>query len=380
MLDILHIIVGLNVGGAELMLKRLAVSHLASSSYCHTVISLTRLGKVGDQLQKVGIEVIALDLRSPLSIVRVLWQLVRIIKVKRPDIVQTWMYHADLLGGISARIAGNSNVIWGIRTTEIKSGGSRLTALICQVCALLSRWIPHTIVCAAEASRLAHVAIGYDASKMKVISNGFEVERLVATKEQVNSLKHECGLDADSTVIGSLGRFHKVKDHANFIRAAGLIAPQFPKVRFLLVGRDLVHDNAELTALINATGYPGHFVLLGERTDVPVCLAAMDVLCLHSLTEGFPNVIGEAMSMGVPCVSTDVGDAALLIADTGTVVPKANSEALAQGLTQLLELTREDRTSLGQKAKMRIHTEFTLDQCRERFENLYQQILTEERI
>jgi glycosyltransferase involved in cell wall biosynthesis len=377
---ILHIIIGLNVGGAELMLKRLVLSHQGDTNYHHSVISLTTVGKVGEQLQEMGVEVIALNIHSPLSIVRVLWQLVQIIRVKRPDIVHTWMYHADLLGGLAARLASNSNVIWGIRTTEIKSGGSRITALICQLCAWLSRWIPHTIVCAAEASRLAHVAIGYDASKMRVISNGFEVERLVATKEQVDSLRSECGFDADTTVIGSLGRFHRVKDHANFIRAAGIIAPQFPKVRFLLVGRDLAGDNAELMAWINATGFPDHFVLLGERTDVPVCLAAMDVLCLHSLTEGFPNVIGEAMAMGVPCVSTNVGDAALLIADTGTVVPKANSEALAQGLTKLIEMTREDRSSLGQKARIRIHSEFTMDRCRERFEEVYQTVLVVERV
>jgi glycosyltransferase involved in cell wall biosynthesis len=371
----MHIIVGLNVGGAELMLKRLALSGQENHYHHHSVISLTNIGKVGEQLQVMGIEVIALHLRSPLCIFRVIWQLYRLIQIKRPDIVQTWMYHADLLGGIAARLAGNTKVIWGIRTTEIKSGGSRLTALICHVCAWLSRWVPHTIVCAAEASRLAHVAIGYDASKMKVISNGFDVERLVATKEQVDLLRKKCGFETDITVIGSIGRFHKVKDHENFIRAAGLISQNFSKVRFLLVGRDIVASNLELMAWINATGYADHFTLLGERTDVPVCLAVTDVLCLHSLTEGFPNVIGEAMTMGIPCVSTNVGDAALLIADTGTVVPKANSEALAQGLIQLIQMNSEERTKLGRKAKMRIHSKFTLDQCRKNFENLYQQVL-----
>ena len=178
-------------------------------------------------------------------------------------------------------------------------------------------------------------------------------------------------------VIGSLGRFHAVKDHATFVRAAGLLAQQYSNVRFLLVGRDLNSNNRELAGWITATGYEDRFVLLGEQTDVPICLSAMDIYCLHSCNEGFPNGLGEAMAMGLPCVTTDVGDARFLISDTGVIVPKGDAEILAHSLKSILEMPQEKRFDLGQKANARIQTEFTIERCIERYELIYTQLLTE---
>ena len=360
------------------MLKRLVESHHGSKACRHTVISLTDIGKIGFQLQAIGVEVHALGMRSALDIPRVMWHLVRLIRTSRPDVVQTWMYHADLLGGLAARLTGNRNIIWGIRTTEVTAGGNRATALVGKLCACLSRTVPDTIVCAADASRRAHIAIGYDASRMVVVPNGFDVTCLVATSEQREVLRRQCGLSAGVVVIGYLGRFHPDKGPENFVRAAGLVAQQRNNVRFLMVGRDLDAGNARLAEWISSTGYSDRFVLLGERADAPVCLAAMDLFCLSSRTEAFPNAVGEAMAMGLPCVVTDVGDAAMLVADTGVVVPKGDSAALAAGLGQLLSMSSDARLQLGQKARARIHAEFSIDCARERFESIYQRITRKE--
>ena len=376
-MKIFHIIVGLNVGGAELMLKRLVESHFGNSCYGHSIISLTTLGAVGAQLKTLGFDVHYLNMRSLFDIPRIIWQLVRMIKNDRPDIVQTWMYHADLLGGIAARLAGNRNIIWGIRTTDVQAGGKRATTLVRKVCAWLSGKIPHTIVCAADASRRAHIAVGYDATRMTVVPNGFDLTRLVATPEQRVGLRQMCGFDDTHVVVGTLGRFNPAKDHANFVRAAGLVAQRHPEVRFLMVGRELTSDNAVLMHWIEQTGCADRFVLLGERADVAVCLSAMDVFGLSSRTEGFPNVVGEAMAMGVPCVVTDVGDAAMLVADTGVVVPKEDSSALALGLGQLLTLEADVLHAQGQMARQRIVAEFTIMRARDRFEAVYQRVANE---
>ncbi len=370
-INVIHIIIGLNVGGAELMLKRLIVSHQAVSDHQHTIISLTSIGTVGLQLQALGVEVHTLGMRSVLDIPRVMWQLIRLIRIDRPDVVQTWMYHADLLGGLAARLAGNRNVIWGIRTTEVNASVSCATSLIRILCARLSHFVPHSIVCAADASRRVHIAVGYDASRMVVVPNGFDLDRLVATPEQGDELRLQCDLGAGVVVIGFLGRFHPDKGQQNFVRAAGLLARQYVNARFLMVGRDLDANNAQLAQWISATGCADRFVLLGERADVPACLVAMDLFCLSSRTEGFPNVVAEAMAMGLPCVVTDVGDAAMLVADTGVVVPKEDSAALAAGLRQLLAMSPDARQQLGQKARARIHAEFSMDRARERFESIY---------
>lgn len=369
---VLHVISGLKVGGAEMALYRL-IMNSRGGKFTHSVIALHPEGAMLQKFIDVGIEIVVLNFkRSPMLN---FFRLISLIRRNRPDIVQTWMYHADFLGGLAACLARNRNVIWGIRTTEVGVDGLGVTAIVRWACALLSWWVPVSIVCAAEASRRKHIAVGYDAARMVVIPNGFDLDSLVVTAEQRTALRESCGFSVDDVVIGSLGRFNTDKDHENFIRAAGQLAKQNERVRFLLAGRDLTAGNAELAQLLTKTGHANRFVLLGERADVPVCLAAMDIFCLSSRTEGFPNAVGEAMAMSLPCVVTDVGDAAMLVGIAGVVVPKENSVALAQGLSHILQMSSDARQQMGQQAKARIRAEFKMEHARERFEALYDQVI-----
>jgi len=374
MIRVLHVIVGLDVGGAELMLSRLVSAHCASGAYRHEVITLTTVGTIGPKLQEMGIEVTPLGMRSPLQFPSVLWRLAALIRRRKPDVVQTWMYHSDLLGGLGARLAGVRNVLWGIRTTDVESGGTRSTSVVMALCAFLSRTIPREIICAAEAARDTHVRAGYDAGRMVVVPNGFNVAGLMQAAANRDAKRRELGIGADDLVVGTVGRFDPAKDHRNFVAAAGLAAARHPQVRFLMVGRGLDESNAELMDWIAASGAPGRFILLGQRSDVPDCLAAMDVFCLSSLSEGFPNVIGEAMSVALPCVSTRVGDAALLVGDTGVLVAKEDPQALATGLGQVLGMTQAARRALGLRAQARVAAEFTIERSREKFEAIYQRV------
>lgn len=370
-MHILHVIVGLNVGGAELMLKRLIESQLGEGRLSHSVVSLTDIGSVGPALQAKGVEVRSLNGKGWLNAPLLFFKLFRVILETKPDIVQTWMYHADLLGGLAARLAGVRRVIWGIRTTDLTKNGKKTTIGIQKICAALSRYVPTAIVCAAEASRRAHAAAGYDATKMTVIPNGFDLSSLYCSPEERELVRAACGISATDIVIGSLGRFNPVKDHGNFIAAAALLLKKYPNLKFLLVGRDIDGDNLALTEDISATGKPNNFFLLGERRDVASCLNAMDIFCLHSRTEGFPNVLGEAMAIGLPCVSTDVGDAAYLLDGCGVVVRAEDPQALMEGIDELLERGAAQRAALGGMARSRIEADFSMTKAAERFMNLY---------
>lgn len=373
MRHILHVITGLRTGGAEMALYRLILA-FRGSAYAHTVIALTPGEGMYARFVEAGIKLIVLDVRrSPLSDTL---RLYRLIRSMQPDIVQTWLYHADFLGGLAARCAGNRNIIWGIRTTDVNGGCARTTSLVRRLCASLSRWVPDTIVCVADAARRAHFRIGYDPARMVVVGNGFDVGALQASHRERATLRSRCRFAADDIVLGIVGRFNFDKDHANFVAAAGLLAARHARLRFLMVGKNLDADNPALMRWIRATGHADRFVLLGERGDVTACLAAMDVFCLSSRTEAFPNAVGEAMAMGLPCVATDVGDVAALMADTGVVVPKANPDALAQGIAGLLALGAELRMQMGQKARDRIRQTFTMVNVRQRFELLYEHIIT----
>ncbi|MEW5695828.1 glycosyltransferase family 4 protein [Pseudomonas synxantha] len=373
-MKVTHVIVGLNIGGAELMLRRLCESFNSSSEDEHRVISLTDLGEVGALLRAHGVTVDTLGMRGAWDVFSAFNKLVRLLQSTKPDVVQTWMYHADLLGGLAARRVGVKAVIWGIRTTDVSKGGGRATIIIRRLCAWLSSSVPSVIICAAQASRASHVAVGYSPGKMTVIPNGFDLERLVAQPQERESIRSTQGIDEDDLVIGSLGRYNQVKDHSSFVKAAGLLAARFAHVKFLMVGRDVDHANSALMAEIAATGCPDRFVLLGERRDVPACFKAMDIFCLHSVTEGFPNVLGEAMSMALPCVTTDAGDAAFLLGENGFVVPIQDPPALAEALAQIAGATAAERTAMGQGAYMRIVENFTMKCTEHKFRAIYDRL------
>ena len=375
-MKILHVIVDLDVGGAETMLRRLIESDPASISSC-VVVSLTSVGKVGQQLRSRGVEIHDLGMRSAVDAPIALWRLVRLIRRCRPRIVQTWMYHADLLGGMAARLAGNRNVVWGVRRSDISLKSLRWTTLVMKACALSSSWIPKKIVCAAEAAKKMHIAVGYDASRLVVIPNGFEFAHLRATTKQRTALRQACGFAESDVVVGCVGRFDPDKGQENFIKAASRIARSYTDVKFLLVGRDCDADNVQLGTWLSESGLQKYFVLLGERNDVPVCLAAMDIFCMPSRSEGFPNGLGEAMAMGLPCVATRVGDASILAGETAVFVPPEDEQALANGLSAVLNLSAAQRYEMGAVAKARVLNEFSIEKAAARFKAVYQEVISE---
>ena len=378
-LHVLHVIVGLDVGGAELMLLRLITSQVQVGIVEHRVVSLTTMGEVGSRLQQMGVPLHTLEMRGALSAIRVFIRLLLLIRRAQPDVVQTWMYHADLLGGLAARVAGVGKVIWGIRTTDAMAGGSQITGLVRKLCAWLSPIVPHRIVCAAEASRRTHIGVGYDAAKMTIIPNGYDLSAMESSWQQKTTLRLQCSIGSNDVVVGYLGRFHPAKDQENFVRAVGLLASKNLNVKFMMVGRHLDADNRELNGWISATGHADRFILLGEKSNPAVCLAAMDIFCLSSLTEGFPNVVAEAMAMGLPCVVTDVGDSALLVSDTGVVVPKEDSPALAAGLQQIINLPAAQRIAMGQRARQIVVSKYSLASASAAFESVYKAVLSERR-
>ena len=374
-MKILHIITGLDTGGAELMLKRLIQTSLNNAEFEHSVVSLTGVGKVGIALQQLGIPVVALEMRSMFSSLWVIGALARMIKRNKPDIVQTWMYHADLLGGIAARWAGVDRVIWGIRRTKLLADDSKTTRVVRCLCAKFSRKIPAIIVCAADAARQSHIAVGYQASRMVVIHNGFNGAVISPTLDRRLAFRAQLGFGDEHIVIGSLGRFKPAKDHANFILAAALVGKRLPSVRFLLIGKGIDVMNADLKRQLDATRMAERFVLLSERSDVHNCYAAMDIFCLHSKTEGFPNVVGEAMALGLSCVVTDVGDAAKLVGTTGLVVPPNHASKLADALEQLVNQPANVRHEMGLAASYRIAEQYSIEHAATEFNALYRSLL-----
>jgi glycosyltransferase involved in cell wall biosynthesis len=239
--------------------------------------------------------------------------------------------------------------------------------LIRRVSGLVSRRVPARIVYVAHSAQAVHEEMGYAPDKALVIPNGYPIP----DNPDPRLLREELGTPDDALLIGSAGRYNPQKDHHSFVEAAARVASQEPRARFVMMGIDIFWENAELAASIEATGYRDRFHLLGERRDIARLLPGLDLFCLHSITEGFPNVVAEAMSVGVQCVVTDVGDAAYLVADTGSVVPPSQPEAMAEAILTTIHASRDSRRARGVAARQRVITHFSMAAILRRYEQLY---------
>jgi glycosyltransferase involved in cell wall biosynthesis len=324
---VLHIITGLNDGGAEGVLTRLC---LHSRGVSHVVISLMDAGKYGSLLQQTDIPVYCLGMSPGKPSIVCFYRLLKLIRSEQPAVVQTWMYHADLLGGIAARLAGVRRVFWGVRHSILEKGKSkRATIVIARLCALLSNWVPEKVICCANKALMVHADIGYKASKLCVIPNGYDLSSFKPEQESGAKVRRELGFGNDEFIIGTVGRFDPLKDHSNLLQALALVAMQGISFRCLLVGKGLSTDNDVLMTWIAELGLQDKVLLVGQRTDIPAVMNALDLHVLSSCSEGFPNVIAEAMACGTPCVSTDAGDALEIIGDSSVCCPIQDARALA---------------------------------------------------
>lgn len=368
-----HVITGLSVGGAEKMLCKL-VSAMDRRSFELEVISLMDMGPVGEKIRDLGIPVHALHMARGLPDPRVVWKLARRLRSNPRDVVQTWMYHADLIGGLAAKFAGLP-VIWNIRHGRPDPATTKWsTRWTVWSCAKLSRWVPSQIVFCSQASAAAHAEQGYVAEKVHVIPNGFDLMAFKPDDRARSLVRQELGIPEKAPVVGLIARYHPDKDHANFLHAAARVYRSIPDAHFVLCGHQVTPENPELTLLMKRLGIGGRCHLLGPRLDVDRLMAAFDIACSSSSTEGFPNAVAEAMACGVPCVVTDVGDSSYIVGDTGEVVPPRDSEALADAICRLLRLDGTTMAELRVRARQRVDELFNLSVIVRRYETMYKKV------
>lgn len=368
---ILHVITGLNLGGAEVMLHRLLRAS-AGGGDAREVVSLSDLGVVAERIAALELPVRALGMTrapNPAAVLR----LARLVERFRPDVVQTWMYHADLLGGLAARLARRGKVVWGIHNSTLDARAThRTTRWVVAACARLSRTVPDRIVSVSRAARDLHVAAGYDAARFVVIPNGFDLEEHRPSPAWRREVRAELGVPEDAVLVGLVARVDPQKDHPNFVRAAGLLARRRADVRFLLCGEGAAAGNPALAAALAEAGVADRFHLLGRRSDVPRILSALDVASLSSAYgEAFPLAIGEAMACGVPAVVTDLGDCADLVGETGLVVPPRDPAALAEAWATLVRAGPDGRRRLGLAARERIEARFSMRRIASEYDALH---------
>lgn len=374
MLRVVHIISGLDVGGAEMMLLKLL--ELPSEDIRHEVISLSDIGPIGDRIRLAGVTVEALGVRRGVPSLSGFFRLVRKLRSGRPDVVQTWMYHADLMGGVAARLAGVPTVIWNVQHSDLSPAHSkRMVRILARVNAWVSGRVPDGIISCSHTGQKVHVAHGYQEKKFIVIGNGTDLSRFRPNKSDGQSVRAELGLPQNAPLVGMLARFDPQKNHAGFLEAAGYVHQRLPEVHFLLAGKDVTAENETLEAGIRKHGLEEVCHLLGPRSDTPRLMAALDVyVSSSSFGEGFPNVLGEAMASAVPCVVTDVGDSVSIVGDTGRAVALNDMRGLAERTHEILALPEAERKELGDAARRRIAEHFEIGQVVNAYHDFYRKV------
>jgi glycosyltransferase involved in cell wall biosynthesis len=357
---VFHIITGLKDGGAEAVLYRLC---LHDKEHRHIVVSLLDEGKYGPLLSAHGVSVFALKMHSPFDFFIGFIRLILLIFSRKPDVIQTWLYHADLFGGLAARLAGAKVICWGVHNFALHPNKSKTSTLfIVRISAILSRWLPLRIVVCARSAVRSHEALGYARDKMKLIPNGYELSKFYKMPQTGSSIRLSLGIPDFSLLIGTVARYDPQKDHENLFRSISILKARGVAFQCVLAGDGMDQKNTLLVNLIRELDLGGIITLLGPRGDIPELMSALDIHVLSSCSEAFPNVVAEAMACETPCVVTDVGDAAEIVGNTGWVVPPRNAAALADAIELALTMCRQPEWATRcVAARQRIRLNFSVE-------------------
>jgi glycosyltransferase involved in cell wall biosynthesis len=367
------------VGGAELMLWKL-LSRIDRDRYDPVIYALSsRADHILRRFDAIGVSYHLLGITPNARAAAGLVRLARKLKETQPDLIQGWLPHGNIAATISRFISRlRTPVLWSIRGAPIPDE-RRLARAVARLGAIMAssatKIVYNSTVSAAEYEE----RLGYRRDKRLVIPNGFDTDLFAPCEEARVTMRRALGLPEEALVIGLIARYHPVKDHENFLRAAALVSKKHPHARYLLVGESIHAANVGLRALIAKHDATDRVHLLGMCDDMPRITAALDICVSSSTVEGFSNVVGEAMSCGVPCVVTDVGDSAWLVGDTGKNVPPRDPVALASAIESLATMTGPQRAALGHRARERIIRNFSLDHIVAQYQSLYSGIYDDAR-
>lgn len=367
MITVVHLITGLETGGAERMVLHLA-ERADRARIRPVVVSLTGPGTMGRLIEAAAVPVRTLGMRRGVPDPRAIPRLGRILREFRPAVLQTWLYHADLLGLVAYRLGLAPRLVWGLQCSESVDTGLVLP--------LLARFsgVPDAVVTVSQAGRRVHEAAGYRPRRWVHIPNAVDAAALrpgPGARERARAL---LGIAAGAPALLLPARVHAMKDHGNFLAAAALAAA-LPEAVFAMAGAGTEPGNPALDAMVAAHGLQRRLLRLGDRGDLDRLYPAFDLVTLSSaFGEGLPLVLAEAMASGIPCVATDSGDAAAIIGDTGRVVPPRDPRALAAAWRELLALPAASRRALGERARARVVAHYDLAAIVPRYDALYEEI------
>lgn len=373
MKKIIHIITGLNLGGAEMSLYKFIHSNENDNQTKQIVVSLSSKNNLLPKFKNKNIEVHVFDFKSPIKSFTALYLF---IKKQNPDIIQGWMYHGNIISYLVSK-ANKSKVIWNVRHSLYSISHEKfVTRQVIKIGKFFSKKV-HSIVYNSSVSKDLHERYGFSNLKSCVIHNGFATQTSLYINNCKKKSRQRFGIDENLIIIGHIGRFHEMKDHELFIKMSLKLLEKSNNIAFMMAGTNINYQNPILSKLIPEK-YRDKFMLIGEINDVASVICIFDIFCQSSWSEAFPNVVGEAMAMEIPCVFTDVGDTKFLVGNDRYAVPKKSLNELYNAMHSMILNTKANRSEIGKKLRMRIEKNFPEDKVKKNYMLLYDQVLNDE--
>jgi glycosyltransferase involved in cell wall biosynthesis len=355
---VVHVITNFTgVGGAEMMLTRLI--QYTEDQYQHVIISLMKTSNVYQSTLDRCESHYALGWNG-LNTIGTIQKLRALLRQLQPKTVQCWMYHANALTSLSViGLAQKPNVVWGIHHSLASPKDESIsTKIALSLSKILSRQ-PSAIIYCAHSSKQQHADFGFENAHQHVIANGVFLDKF-----QLNLELHQ------STVIGFAGRYHTAKGYPYLFETMGLLKNE--NIIFKIAGSGASLNNMEVKALFEQYQLDSQKVqLLAQVSDMPAFYQSIDVFLMTSITEGFPNVLVEAMASGLPCISTDVGDAKYIVQDLGAIVPPRNPQALADAILQYAQKPQAEKQALKQATRERVEQNFSIEKVSEQYKAVW---------
>lgn len=361
MVRVLFLIRSLHLGGAERQLTEL-VKEIDKTRFVITVVTFYDGGVLRSELANIaGVTVVSLHKGGRWDIIPFLWRLVCLVRAIKPQVIHGYMGIANELGVLSGRMV-DAKVVWGLRASNMDfSHYGWASSWAFRIGSRCSHFADLIIV-NSYAGKQHHIAHNYAGDHMVVIPNGIDTQRFQPDCRGRQQIRNEWGINENERLIGLVGRLDPMKDHSTFLRAAALLVRERENVRFVCVGDGPATYKRELLSLTHDLGLGQRVIWAGGRSDMPSIYNALDIATSSSYGEGFANVIGEAMSCGIPCVATDVGDSPTIVGNPEQIVSPKDPQALMSAWSQILDLPDSQRYALAQASRRRIVAEYSIQQ------------------
>ncbi len=368
-IKIIHIISSLEKGGAQGLLLEI-IQNLDKPNYQHLIISLKAGNAYEAITQAQNINILSMNLTT-LNLLKSLKDILRVINQFKPNIIQSWMYHADFLTIILKPFLNNLKIIWSFHHAHPGKNKKR-SIFLAKLCSKFSNIIPFCIIACSNITKKEHIEFGYSEKKILVINNGVDEKRF-----KYNPRIH---LPKEQPVIGFIGRWHQIKGHETFIKAAKILNENIDAPKFIMIGSNLDNSNHDLLKIIESHGLCENIELFGEEeVDIRKYYEMMDIYICSSWSESFSLTIVESALQGIPIVSTDVGIIRDITDNDRLINKVGDSEGIAKSVMKLIDYEADVIEAQLRNSFENAYGMFSLNRMLNEYEAIYNQCLIEKK-